>query len=353
MARLILAIAVLSMLGCSSQTQIPPNTAVDAPISLPAYLADVQDGRQGFYRFYCRLNMQAGSELPDYRDCDEALLPPPGADAPADSPIDRSDGLRDADIILVPGLGWDCISDYVGGASPHLHLADMGYQVYVPTIEGISSSERNAQLIYGYLVNNKLLDNGRDLVFIGYSKGTIDILQTLVSFPHVSQQTLAVVSIAGAVWGTPLADTTSEKALNLYDWVPGKDCTSVDRGALDSLKPALRAQWLEDNRLPDDVLFYSLVTYPGEDEISRGLRSSYKELATVTPYNDGELIYYDQVIPGSTLLAYLRGDHLAVGVPVARDHALVASMALDKNAYPRELLYEAILLWLAADLQLH
>ena len=45
------------------------------------------------------------------------------------------------------------------------------------------------------------------LVLIGYSKGTSDILQFLVDFPGHASRVDAVVSIAGSVGGSPLAES--------------------------------------------------------------------------------------------------------------------------------------------------
>ena len=39
--------------------------------------------------------------------------------------------------------------------------------------------------------------------------------------------------------------------------------------------------------------------------------------------NDSQVIFYDQLIPGSTLLGYLNADHWAVAVPIARAHDTV------------------------------
>ena len=61
------------------------------------------------------------------------------------------------------------------------------------------------------------------------------------------------------------------------------------------------------------------------------------------PRNDSQVIFYDQVIPGSTLLAYLNADHWAVAVPIAREHRLIGSTLVDENDYPREALLEALL----------
>jgi hypothetical protein len=62
------------------------------------------------------------------------------------------------------------------------------------------------------------------------------------------------------------------------------------------------------------------------------------------------MIYYDQVIPGGTLLGYLNADHWAIGVPIARSRPTAAALLVDKNAFPREILLEALLRYIEEDL---
>ena len=62
------------------------------------------------------------------------------------------------------------------------------------------------------------------------------------------------------------------------------------------------------------------------------------------------MIFYDQVIPGSTLVGYLNADHWALAVPIARTHSTIASLFVTQNAYPREALLEALLRFVEEDL---
>ncbi len=334
--------------GCGSKPAVPATE--DAVADLPASLA-VNDGRKAFWQLFCQLNQQYGADTPAYRPCQESLLIPPGEALLAKTPIDYSvPRLANVAIVLVPGLGWDCIAEFVGGTAGQKHLSSLGYRATSPEIEGLSSSGRNAQLIYRHMIRNQLLENDRKLIFIGYSKGLPDVLEALVAFPRIQQQTLAVVSVAGAVWGTPLADTTPDLLLDAYNLVPGKDCVTADHGALESLKPAVRRQWFADNPLPQGTRYYSVVSLPGEEHISNALKPSYKILSKTDARNDSQLIYSDQIIPGSTLLAYIKADHLAVAVPIVRDHQWLGRLGLDKNDYPRDLLLEAVLRQVEADI---
>jgi len=67
--------------------------------------------------------------------------------------------------------------------------------------------------------------------------------------------------------------------------------------------------------------------------------------------NDGQVIFYDQFLPNSALLAYLNADHWAAAVPIARTHDVAGKLLVDRNAYPREALYEALLRLIEEDLE--
>src|SRR5262249_52217952 len=95
-----------------------------------------------------------------------------------------------------------------------------------------------------------------------------------------------------------------------------------------------RTDGLRLSTAPRSIGFYSVVALPQPDHMSSVLRSSYDKLAQIDPRNDSQVIFYDAVIPGSTVLAYLNADHWAVGVPLARSHPAIASMFVDKNAFP-------------------
>jgi hypothetical protein len=63
-----------------------------------------------------------------------------------------------------------------------------------------------------------------------------------------------------------------------------------------------------------------------------------------------QLVFHDQVIPGSTLMGFANADHWAMAVPVARQHAFAAHTFVSRNDYPREVLFEAVLRFIEEDL---
>jgi dienelactone hydrolase len=191
--------------------------------------------------------------------------------------------------------------------------------------------------------------DGPRLVLIGYSKGAPDILEAVVNYPEIRSRVAAVVSAAGAIGGSPLANDAEQFQADMLRYFPGATCTSGDGGAVDSLRPATRRAWLAQNPLPADVRYYSLVTFPDPKRISSILESSYDKLSRIDARNDSQMIFYDQVVPGSVLVGYVNADHWALAVPIARTHAMIGSMFVTQNAYPREALTEAILRFIEED----
>ena len=93
------------------------------------------------------------------------------------------------------------------------------------------------------------------------------------------------------------------------------------------------------------------MSFPDPDNISSGLRGSHKKLARLKDArNDSQLVFYDQVIPGSTVLGFFNADHWAMSVPIARQHEVSQAIFANQNDFPREIALEAILRFIEEDI---
>ena len=185
---------------------------------------------------------------------------------------------------------------------------------------------------------------------LGYSKGATDILHFLVDYPEIAKKVTAVLSVAGVINGTPLADKFAETYANWFKKTPIKACEPGDGGVLESLKRSVQFPWLAVNPLPQNVQYYSIVAFTNRENVQPGLLFTYDYLRNIDPRNDGQVIFYDQVIPGSSLLGYINLDHWAIAVPVKEKTASSAWEAASNHPHVRALLFEAMILFLVEKL---
>jgi hypothetical protein len=257
-------------------------------------------------------------------------------------------------LLMVPGLGWNCFADWLDlSYSVPKHLATLGYELRTVPVDGLSSTASNARMIRDFIAALPPEDAGRPLVLMGYSKGAPDIMEAVVNYPEeVGKRTAAVISLAGSVRGSPLANDATQAQANMLTVVPGSSCEEEDgdNDAVTSLRTDVRQQWLEDNPLPSSIRFYSVVTFPEPERVSWGLRKSYLLLGQQDARNDTQVIIFDQIIPGSTFVAAVNADHWAIAVPVSRSHSLIGSTLVDQNDYPREAFVEALMRFVEEDL---
>src|SRR5262249_61406848 len=144
----------------------------------------------------------------------------------------------------VRGFGFGCVESWLGGPGPVTeHLRRFGYDAVQLKVDALSSSENNTRQIRDAIMAMPLPEGGPRLVLVGYSKGAPDALEAVVAYPEIRSRLAAVVSAAGAVGGSPLANDAEQYQADLMRHVPGATCTSGDGGAVQSLRPAVRKGW--------------------------------------------------------------------------------------------------------------
>jgi hypothetical protein len=340
----------LALAACATKPLVPYSTDTPPLVLVPASLAGVHDERGRFREIYCAVLEAHGAALDDYRPCEDALTRVGAEPAGSSMPVDLGESKRHLVAAVVAGIGYDCFKPWLNSpGTVTKHLQQFGYDGFILDVDGLSSSAHNARQIRDAIMAMPLPADGPRLVLIGYSKGAPDILEAVVNYPEIRSRVAAVVSAAGAIGGSPLANDAEQFQADMLRYFPGATCTSGDGGAVDSLRPATRRAWLAQNPLPADVRYYSLVTFPDPKRISSILESSYDKLSRIDARNDSQMIFYDQVVPGSVLVGYVNADHWALAVPIARTHAMIGSMFVTQNAYPREALTEAILRFIEED----
>lgn len=346
----IAAWACLMLAACASEPLVPYSTDTPPLVLAPATQAGVVDKRARFREIYCAV-LEARRGLPDYRPCEEALTRVGEEPAGMGRPVDLGPSKRRLVAAVVPGVGFDCVEKWLKSpGSSAEHVRQYGYDQVLIKVAALSGTANNARQIRDALLAMPAEPGPTRLVLIGYSKGAPDILDALVTYPEIRNRVAAVVSAAGAIGGSPIANDAQQYQADLMRHFPGANCESGDGGAVESLRPATRRAWLAAHPLPMDVRYYSLVTFPQPQRISSVLKSSYRKLAGIDARNDGQVIFYDQVIPGSNLMGYVNADHWALALPIARSHATIGALFVTESDYPREALLEALLRFVEEDL---
>jgi hypothetical protein len=344
------ALCAAALAGCAPQPLLDP-AAPTPPLALvPIAAAGISDGRARFREILCRLNEHHGATLPDHRPCEEILHRLPGEARPRARPVNLARAALPLRLVIVPGLTAECFGALATPLPPAArHVEQLGYETSWVEVAGLASSAQNAAAVQAAIARLAEAAAG-PIVLLGYSKGIGDVLQA-VTDPTTARRVTAVVSLGGAVNGSPLADQASPAMLRALAALPGMACEPEHDAGLASLRRAERTGWLATTRLPAAIRYYSLASFAARERTSRILLPAWDDLALIEPRNDGQLLFYDQLLPHGTLLGYLNADHWAIALPIAREHPVLAATLVDANAFPREILLEAILKHIEEDLQ--
>lgn len=254
---------------------------------------------------------------PDERPCGELLHDLGGESSVADSAPAKIEHRTPAKILIVPGIFGECVFEQVtpfsdgladenGKKTPHpyAYLEKLGYEVEVIPVRGRASSEANAPQINEALL--KPANSNERIIIVAYSKGVPDTLEALRQLgpDGIPKNLKAVVSVAGVVTGTPIADRMDSLYETALSNLPMPGCPASATDPVASLSRAERLKKLpaEIGAIPESILLYSIVAFTREDNVTTALSPFYRALANSDPRNDGQIMYYDAVLPHSRLL---------------------------------------------------
>ena len=164
--------------------------------------ANIKDLRHLYRAAVCR-QLPTGS-LP----CEELILRFPN-EAAAGS-LSRQTDIKDHyQIAFVPGFFSDCLNGiFYPFKDVTADLTGLGFVVHnLPTF-GRASSAANAERLATQLA--QLSPDPKPFIMVVYSKGLPDFLELLLRYPQTTQHIAAIISVAGAVNGSPIADDLYE-----------------------------------------------------------------------------------------------------------------------------------------------
>ena len=279
--------------------------------------------------------------------CDDVLIRLPGEqDAPT---LPAASALQDQyRIAFVPGLFSECFDRYARPFDDvQRALTEEGFLVDYFRVPGRGTSADNARRLAGHFA--ALPDDPRPIIVFAYSKGLPDTLEFVVRYPEAASRIAAIVSVAGAVNGSPLAHELHDVYRKWAAAFPLPGCDAGSGDEIHDLRRDVRLEWWRRNGSAVTIPVFSLVAAPRPERVSAGTRATYNQLSRIDPRNDGKLLAQDQVVPGGYLLGYANADHWAIAIPL--DEALPSWSLLFRDGVPRPALARAAIEVVAETLQ--
>jgi hypothetical protein len=326
----------------------------------PLGMQPVSDARADFRCLLADVVKLRHGQYPDERSVGRILhdlVETPSAVPPIELPVTPSDLV----VIIVSGVLWECVSDValpfgegksVDVTTEYDYLKPRYTTIEVVPVRGIATSEHNAKIVETVIRKHK---DAANVIIVAYSKGVPDTLEALRRMGGDTPKNLrALVSVAGVVSGSPLADWLNRYKKFLERLPTPKACAQINENFLKSISRDRCLHWLQKNwhTLPQGIRYYSLVTFTEPSRMHWFLGFLYGKLAEVEPRNDSHMLIHDQVLPGARLLGYVKSDHWAVALPFNRSKRSVWNRLLShNNAFPREVLFETILRFVEDDLK--
>ena len=216
-----LLLAAWLVAACAPAAFVPYRPGEPPTVTLPVALAGVIDARAGFAVLYA-----AELRTPGRIDAGTWLHMPPDAASPglpASLPAVFAERAASTSVLVVGGLFGDCLGAQAvpfgdgvdrpperSAVDSYAQYADLGLRsIRLVPLPGRASSDANGRLLAEAIRAEAAVPGVQRIVLVGYSKGVPDALHALALLQHESglpRSVVALVSIAGAVMGTPLAD---------------------------------------------------------------------------------------------------------------------------------------------------
>jgi len=372
----LLGACVGALTGCATSPAYDPSAP--ANVSLPIAAAGIRDDRPRFAAYFAR-ELQAAPPEPPASSASApaglaAYLHEPAASAPLSErvaalpPPAPPATLAHVAVLLVPGLFGDCVDTQSvpfgdGVERPREEIYTAAYAGYADLgladlralrILGRASSVRDGELVAQEVLAEAARPDVESIVLVGYSKGVADTLHALKALQAqtagVPPKVKALVSVAGVVMGTPIADAHA----SLYDSLSGMmelgGCPKSEGGEIESLARRVRGPWLAQALPLPPIAYYSLVAHAPHAEMSGGLSGFNDDLSEFDPRNDGQMIMSDAILPHGTLIGEARSDHWTFVLPLAQHPKLLIRGFASDRPYPRAALLRAIVRYVADDL---
>lgn len=217
-------------------------------------------------------------------------------------------------LLFVPGFLASCFQGIHSFEDVVRRAREAGFAADVLAVGGRNDIATNAAMIAGQ-IERMTASDPRRLILIGHSRGADELLQVVATRPDVASRVDALLTVAGALQGSPLADDLHGLYGVTLAVMPFEGCDEGQGDPVGDLRPDTRAAWWARYGADVKTPVYSIVTLPDFSRIGFSLLWPYARLSAYTPDNDGMLRVQDQVAPLSRLLGVVNADHLSVAIP--------------------------------------
>ena len=355
--------------GCAPITLVPYGQAKVPTVNLPLMQAGVSDQRHAFAALFRQIEQAKGAPAQPAH----AWLHGVGSsdnDHQAEA-TRRWQQFRNraagTSVLMVPGLLSDCVETQSvpfgdgqvrtrerSHTEAYDQYADLGLRsVRMVPLPGRASSGSNGAALAQAILTEARLPGVERIVLVGYSKGVADAmvaLDILARQGQLPRSVAALVSVAGTVMGSPVADYFEPVYNMVSTRYSATDCAPSQGGDIESVSRHERVAWLAANALPAGLRYHSIVAHAPVDELATPLRPLANLLAGLDARNDGQVLMGDAILPRSALLAEARADHWDVALPRNRHPSGWVRAFTSGRDYPRETLFRAMMVWVLSDL---
>jgi hypothetical protein len=362
------ALGLLALAACAPGALLEYRSNQSPTVNLPLAAAGVTDQREAFGALFAA-ELAASEEGASGAVTDWLHGVAAGSVVPSTAPSRAAFAAhaRATAVILVPGLFGDCLGPYAvpfgdgvehpegsPDSAAYARFDDLGlYAMRMAVLPGRASSAANGVRLAAQIRAEVARPGVKRIVLVGYSKGVADALNALEVLQRnggIPPQVQALVSVAGTVMGTPVADHFESLYEALSPHFTPLDCTPSEGGDVTSVTRHERVAWLAEHGVPEGIAYHSIVAFMPRAEMAPALRTPARMLEAIDPRNDGQVLAADAILPGGSLLAEVRADHWSVALPRAA-HPNLAMRAMSSGAaFPQEVLLRATLIWVVGGL---
>lgn len=307
-----------------------------------------RDLSASFSSTFCSILQNENPDGGTWGPCGTYLKSPESNSPPPEASLTSSKSLSNYRVLVVPGVLSSCQANTQAFQDGQKHLQEKHGMTVEFLQTANDTSTANGQKIVAYL-REKMSSDSRKYIIVSYSKGSPDVQEALANNPEARNAVAAHVTVAGAIGGSPIAETMPEIAERYAGVLKLGTCDGNVADAFKSLRRDVRKQFLQDH--PDPLVpSFSLAAVSDETTTSKMLLQAWKLLTAYDPRTDSQLLQSDAIIPGGNFLGALHADHLAVALNYENATEATIKSAADHNHYPRVALFEAAVRFAAENL---